>query len=104
MDVQTIIQLISAVSTAIIAIGGIYVAYYYGYRPKKKQEQIDRLQKELLECYQNINSLLVIESDYLTEESIGKQTTRKGLYTTKIIEPKNVQRRIEELSQTLMSD
>ncbi|MCQ2339973.1 MAG: hypothetical protein MJZ79_04225 [Paludibacteraceae bacterium] len=101
MEVQTLLQLITAISTMIIAIAGVLMAFFFAYIPRKKTQTIDSLRKELLDCYQNIASLLIIEQDYMDEESIGKQSTRKGLYFSNKVQPKHVEKRIEQLQNNL---
>ena len=103
METTEWIQLITAISTALIALSGVFAAFYWGYLPQKRQAKIDCLQKELLECYQNIAGLLEIEAEYMEEESIGKKKARANVTLTKKVQPKHVQTRIIELSEILNS-
>lgn len=77
METSTIIQLITAISTAVIAIGSIFAAYFWGYVPRRRQEKIVQLQKELLECYQNIDVFLEIEQEYIKGNGLSKKKCAK---------------------------
>lgn len=37
METTELIQLLTAISTTVIAVCGIFAAYYWGYAPRKKQ-------------------------------------------------------------------
>ena len=97
METTEMIQLITAISTAIIAVCGIFAAYYWGYVPRKKQEKIEQLQKELFDCYCDIYNLLQIEKDYMEIEGISKIKVRNNRRLTSRSEPKNVEKRLEDL-------
>ena len=97
MDNLQLIQLISHIATVIIAVAGIVMAYFWGYKPPKNAEKIQQLQKELLGCYRDISGLLEIEKEYMAKEDISKKKTRLGKSFSKNIEPKRVQNRIKEL-------
>lgn len=99
METSVLIQLISAISTAVIAVCGIVVAYYWGYLPRKRLEKINQLQKELFDCYCDISNLLEIEKDYIEEEGISKQKVRKNRSLSPRCEPSRLEKRIEELRQ-----
>lgn len=97
METTELIQLITAISTAVIAVCGIFAAYYWGYVPRKKQEKIEQLQKELFDCYCDIYNLLQIEKDYMEIEGISKIKVRNNRRLTSRSEPKNVEKRLEDL-------
>lgn len=97
METTEWIQLFTAISTAVIAVCGILAAYFWGYVPRKKQEKIEKLQKELFDCYCDIYNLLQIETDYMEEEGISKRKVRENRRLTSRSEPKNVEKRIEDL-------
>lgn len=97
MEITELIQLITAISTAVIAVCGIFAAYYWGYVPRKKQEKIEQLQKELFDCYCDIYNLLQIEKDYMEIEGISKIKVRNNRRLTSRSEPKNVEKRLEDL-------
>lgn len=97
MEMTELIQLITAISTAVIAVCGIFAAYYWGYVPRKKQEKIEQLQKELFDCYCDIYNLLQIEKDYMEIEGISKIKVRNNRRLTSRSEPKNVEKRLEDL-------
>lgn len=101
MEATLVLQIVKTVSTVIIAISGVLVAYYWGYLPKRKRQDEEALLRELLDCYRNIETLLIIEKEYMEIEEIGKKTTRNGLYTSKIIEPTRMARRVLELEEQL---
>ena len=97
MEIAELIQLVTAISTMVIAVCGIFAAYYWGYVPRKKQQKIDQLQKELFDCYCDIYNLLQIEQDYMEEEGMTKQKVRAERRLTPRSQPNNVERRIEDL-------
>ncbi len=97
MEITELIQLITAISTTLIAVCGIFAAYYWRYLPRKRQEKIDQLQNELFDCYCDIYNLLEIEKDYMEEEKISKKKVRKNYTLSRRSEPKNVDTRIDEL-------
>jgi hypothetical protein len=99
METTELIQLVTAISTALIAVCGVFSAIYWGYIPRKRQEKIEQLQKELFDCYSDIYNLLEIEKDYMAEENLSKKKTRENRSLTRRSEPKNVQNRIEQLKQ-----
>ena len=99
METTELIQLVTAISTALIAVCGVFSAIYWGYIPRKRQETIEQLQKELFDCYSDIYNLLEIEKDYMAEENLSKKKTRENRSLTRRSEPKNVQNRIEQLKQ-----
>lgn len=101
METSTIIQLITAISTAVIAIGSIFVAYFWGYVPRRRQEKIVQLQKELLECYQNIDVFLEIEQEYIKGNGLSKKSVRNGKNLTRKTQPKFVANRINELTKLI---
>ena len=97
METTELIQLITAISTALIALCGVFAAIYWGYIPRKRQAKIDQLQKELLDCYCDIYNLLQIEKDYIEDEGLSKQKVRKDRRLSDCSKPSNVDRRIAEL-------
>lgn len=99
METTELIQLVTAVSTTLIALCGVFAAIYWGYIPRKRQEKINQLQKELLDCYYDIYNLLEIEKDYMEEGDLSKKKIRENHSLTRRSEPKNVQNRIEQLKQ-----
>lgn len=101
METQLVLQIVSTVSTTVIAIAGVFAAYYWGYMPRKRKLKEKALLKELHECYRNIDALLSIEQDYMSIEDIGKKTTRQGRDTTKLIEPTRMQRRMRQLEEQI---
>ena len=101
METTVLIQLITAISTSLIALCGVFAAIYWGYIPRKRKVKMDSLQMELLECYQNIAGLLEIEAEYMEEESIGKKKARANVTLSKKVQPKHVETRIRELSEEL---
>ena len=101
METLVLIQLVTAISTALIAICGIIAAYYWGYVPRKRQEKINQLHKELLDCYCDIYYLLQIEKDYIEEDKLSKKTTREDRHLSDRSKPSNVDKRIEELKSLI---
>ena len=101
METTELIQLITAISTTMIAVCGVFAAIYWGYIPRKRQEKIEQLQKELLDCYYDIYNLLQIEKDYIEDENLSKKKVRENRRLSDRSKPSNVDRRIEELKQSI---
>ena len=97
METTELIQLITAFSTTIIALCGVFAAIYWGYIPRKRQQKIEQLQKELLDCYCDIYNLLQIEKDYIENEGLSKRKVREDRRLSDRSKPSNVDRRIEGL-------
>ncbi len=104
MTTTLLITCISAIASLTAAIASVIGAL----RRKKIEDlqmQLDKdkaevllLKNELYRVYINVSELLEIEKELSDELDIGKKTTRKGRLTDCYIQPKRVQRRIQELS------
>ena len=101
MGTTELIQLITAISTALIAMCGVFAAIYWGYIPRKRQAKIDQLQKELHDCYCDIYNLLEIEKDYMADEDLSKKKVRENRRLSNRSKPSNVERRIAELEKLI---
>jgi hypothetical protein len=97
METAVLIQLVTAISTSLIALCGVFSAIYWGYIPRKQKAKVEKLQKELLDCYCDIYNLLQIEKDYMDEEGLTKQKVREYRRLSDRSQPGNVDKRIEEL-------
>ena len=60
---------------------------------------IDSFEKVIRE--HNVNELLQIEEDLISELEVGKITVRRGYQTDRYIQPKRVKSRIAELEQEI---
>ena len=67
--------------------------------PRKKQEKINQLQKELYDCYCDIYNLLEIEKNYMEDAELTKIKTRENRRLSNRAKPSNVVRRISELEK-----
>ena len=99
MEQAVFIQLITAISTSLIALCGVFAAIFWGYIPRKKQEKINQLQKELYDCYCDIYNLLEIEKNYMEDAELSKIKTRENRRLSNRAKPSNVERRISELEK-----
>mgnify|MGYP003290892200 CR=1 FL=1 len=93
--------LVGIIISLIIGIFGIIISVICSYIPKKKQLNVMLLEKELLEAYINIQQLLMIEKELSEECEKGKITVRRNYTIGKICQPKNVEKRIDELTRKL---
>ena len=101
METTELIQLITAISTSLIAFCGVFAAIFWGYIPRKRQAKIEQLQKELLDCYCDIYNLLQIEKDYMEDEGLSKKKVREERRLSERSQPGNVDRRIGELKSLI---
>ena len=102
--ILTIFTAVSSLTAAIASVVG-------SLRSKKIEELQIQLEKEkkktqstkneLYKVYLNVNELLQIEKELAAELDVSKKTTRNGHLTDKYIQPKRVQKRIQELEQEL---
>lgn len=97
METNEIIQLVTAISTALIAVSGVFAAIFWGYIPRQKEKVIKQLQKELFDCYCDIYNLLEIEKAYMADEMLSKKAVRKDRKLTSRSEPAKVNSRLNEL-------
>ena len=87
----------SIVVSLIIGVSSIITAFIWGYVPRKRQEEIQRLRKELLEVYIGVYNLKSVEEDLEAEAGISKQAARKGLNITEKLQRNRIEKRIEQL-------
>lgn len=93
--------LCSIIVALITGISSIITAIIWGYVPKRRQEEVVRLKKELLDVYMGAYNLKVIE-DLLEEESgISKQEARRGLIITSRLEKGRIEKRLTQLKSDL---
>lgn len=48
-----VVEITSVLVALITGLASVGTAYFWGYVPKRREEKIRQLQKELLEAYQN---------------------------------------------------
>lgn len=93
--------LCSIIVALITGLSSIITAIIWGYVPKRRQEEVVRLKKELLDVYMGAYNLKVIE-DLLEEESrISKQEARRGLIITSRLEKGRIEKRLTQLKSDL---
>jgi len=76
---------------------GIITGVIFNYVPRLRKEKFQKLQKELLEVYKDVESLIQIESELLQKSNMSKIQARKGFTISKRCEPKRLANRIKEL-------
>ena len=97
MDTGVIIALILGVSSIVSSV-------VFGYVPRKRKSEIDRVKGELLAVYKDIDNLLKEEKNLMGKCGVGKKTARAGVKISKRCEPQKVKRRIEELESQVKND
>lgn len=95
------IGLSSIIVASITGISSIITAIIWGYVPRKRSEEIKRLQKELLEVYGGVYNLKAIEEKLEGELGVSKIEARKGINIPKTFETKRIEKRIIELQSKL---
>ncbi len=95
MDSGIIIALILGVCSVVSSI-------IFGYIPRSRKEKLIRLQKELLNVYNDINEFQKLEQKLSVTLNISKIVARENLNISSNAEPKRVEKRIAELENILM--
>lgn len=95
------IGLSSIIVASITGISSIITAIIWGYVPRKRNEEIKRLQKELLEIYIGAYNLKVVEERLEGELGISKREARQDLQITKKLQKSNIEKRISMLQSKL---
>ncbi len=95
------IGLSSIIVASITGISSIITAIIWGYVPRKRSEEIKRLQKELLEVYGGVYNLKAVEEKLEGDFGISKIEARKGINIPKTFETKRIEKRIIELQSKL---
>ncbi len=90
-------ELSNIIVSFIIGVSGIITSLIFNYIPRKRNEKFQKLQKELLEVYKDVESLIQIESELLQKSNVSKIQARKGFTISKRCEPKRLANRIKEL-------
>lgn len=94
--------LCSIIVALITGLSSIITAIIWGYVPKRRQEEVVRLKKELLDVYMGAYNLKVIEDLLEEEESrISKQEARRGLIITSRLEKGRIEKRLTQLKSDL---
>lgn len=95
------IGICSIIVALITGVSSIITAIIWGYVPKKRKEEIVKLQKELLEVYEGAYNLKIIEEMLEEETDIPKRTARRGIQITKKLEKSKIEKRIAQLNSAL---
>jgi len=91
----------SIIVSLIIGASSIITAFIWGYIPKKRKSEIQRLRKELLDVYIGVYNLKIVEDDLETELGISKQHARRGLIITDKLQKNRIEKRIEQLKSLI---
>lgn len=91
------IGLSSIIVTSITGLSSIITAIIWGYVPRKRSEEIKKLQKELLEIYNGAYKLKVIEERLEGELGISKRKARQDLQITPKLQKSYIEKRISML-------
>lgn len=91
----------SIVVSLIIGASSIITAFIWGYIPRKRKNEIQKLRKELLEVYIGVYNLKIVEDDLETELGISKQEARRGLIITEKLQKNRIEKRIEQLKSLI---
>ena len=95
------IGLSSIIVASITGISSIITAIIWGYVPRKRNEEIKRLQKELIEVYGGVYNLKIVEEKLENELGISKAEARKEINIPKSFETKRLEKRTLELQSKL---
>ncbi len=95
------IGLSSIIVASITGISSIITAIIWGYVPRKRNEEIKRLQKELLEIYIGAYNLKVVEERLEGELGISKREARQDLQISPKLQKSNIEKRISMLQSKL---
>lgn len=95
------IGICSIIVALITGVSSIITAIIWGYVPKKRKEEIVKLQKELLEVYEGAYNLKIIEEMLEEEADIPKRTARRGIQITNKLEKSKIEKRIAQLNSAL---
>ena len=94
-------ELASVIVALITGISSIMTAIIWGYIPRKRKIQIQKLRKELLDVYTDVYSLKIVEERLEKENNISKQAAREGLLISPRVEKMRVEKRIAQLQSDL---
>ena len=95
------IGICSIIVALITGVSSIITAIIWGYVPKKRKEEIVKLQKELLEVYVGAYNLKIIEEMLEEEAGITKQNARQVSQITNKLEKSKIEKRIAQLNSAL---
>lgn len=91
----------SIIVAIITGISSIITAVIWGYIPRKRLEENERLRKELLEIYMGAYNLKAIEEGLEGELGISKRKARQDLQITPKLQKSHIEKRITELQSKL---
>lgn len=97
MDIGTV----SIIVALITGVSSIITAIIWGYTPRKRHEEIKKLQKELIEVYGGVYNLKIVEEELERELGISKKAARKDLQITPKLQRSKIEKRISELQSKL---
>jgi hypothetical protein len=93
--------IVSILVALITGVSSVTTAVIWGYVPKKRKEEIESLQRELLEVYMDAYNLKIIEESLENELGITKQEARKGFNISTRLEKKRIEKRISQLQSKI---
>ena len=96
-------ELASIIVAIIMGTSSIVTAIIWGYVPRKRTQQIKKLQRELLEVYIDVYNLKIVEERLEEENGVSKKAAREGLLITPLIGRKRIEGRISQL-QSILQD
>lgn len=91
----------SIIVALITGICSIITAIIWGYIPKQRKVEIQRLRKELLDVYVGAYNLKIIEDDLEKELGISRSKARKGIIITEKLERARIEKRINQLQSMI---
>ena len=99
---------IGIVFSIVLFAASVIVAYFFGFEPRKRKADVDKLKDsvkkknvELISLYNDVQALVQIESYLIQELGISKQKSREGYTISNRCEPKRIEKRIVELEEQI---
>lgn len=106
-NVSLLLAVFTAVTSLVAAISSLIGTFQkrrietLSHELDKTNQKLHSTRNELYKVYLNVNELLQIEEDLISELEVGKITVRRGYQTDRYIQPKRVKTRIAELEQEI---
>lgn len=99
---ESVIVVYSSIAVALITgVCSIITAVIWGYTPRKRKEEIEKLKKELLDVYMSAYNLKQVEEYLESEAGISKTEARKGYTISNRLEKSRIEKRIATLQNQL---
>ena len=95
------IGICSIIVALITGISSIITATIWGYIPKRRKEEIKKLQKELLDVYIGAYNLKVVEETLEEEYGVSKIEARKDVIITDRLQKAKIEKRIAQLESII---